>query len=155
MKKTSLLVRLLQLGGLLGVLAGGYGLYLWNLPHRDVRAARIDYQVTARQLVEEYLANRTAADAKYLVEGGDSKILAITGTVRKLSTNQNGETVVVLREAEAKAGVSCTFTAATNAQAAALKPGDTVTIKGVIRAGAEYSEILELYVDAVVEKCSI
>ncbi|MDP1579731.1 MAG: hypothetical protein Q8M02_05600 [Candidatus Didemnitutus sp.] len=155
MTKKSLFIKTAFAAGLLGLAAGGYGLYLWNMPHRDVQAARVDYTLTADALVAEYLADATAADAKYLDAEGQSRVLAITGRVHALRVNQAGETVAVLRGPDAQAGVACSFTLATNPADDALKIGDTITVKGVIRAGAQYSDVLESYTDAVVEKCAL
>ncbi len=61
----------------------------------------------------------------------------------------------LLGERDAPAGVRCSFTTTTNAQAAALIAGEAATIKGVIRAGASYDPDLELYEHVVLEKCAV
>jgi hypothetical protein len=137
------------------VIAGGVGFYLFNMPHRDVQAAAVDYKVSATQLVLEYLNDAQAANNKYLQEEGESKILAVSGTVAAISEDLNQQAVILLKDAKDKAGVSCTFTAATNSNAARLKVGDIVSVKGVIRSGAGYDEDLEMYEDAILEKCDI
>lgn len=138
------------------VVAGGtYAFYLFNLPHRDVVGAKADLTLPANALVNEFLTDAAAANAKYLDAEGDSKVLAVSGTVSAIETDLNGNTVVLLKESGAEAGVRCSFTAETNTQATGLKIGTTATIKGVIRSGAAYDEDLELYEHAVLEKCSI
>ncbi|MFP3670568.1 hypothetical protein SB717_36390, partial [Priestia sp. SIMBA_032] len=64
--------------------------------------------MTASAIVHEYLDNPTAANAKYLNEEGESKILAVTGTVRSIDEDMNQQKVILLMEANDKAGVSCT-----------------------------------------------
>jgi len=137
------------------LIAGGTAAYLFNMPHRDVQAATVDYQVSAAQLVQEYLDNAESANNKYLQEEGESKILAVSGTVASIDEDMNQQKVILLKDVGAKAGVSCTFTQATNANAQQLKPGDMVTLKGVIRSGAGYDEDLEMYEDVILEKCDI
>ena len=135
--------------------AAGIGFYLFNKPHRNVAESEIDFHISAAELVDEYLNNATLANQKYLADDGESKILAITGTVSAISLDLNNQYVVLLKETSQHAGVSCTFASSTNDQAKNLTAGHTATIKGVIRSGAEYDEDLDLYEDVIVEKCSI
>lgn len=134
---------------------GGIIFYLFNMPHRDIQAARVDYEIEAAALVQEYLTNPDIANNKFLQEDGESKILAVSGTVASVSEDLNQQKVVLLKNVGEKAGVSCTFFAATNDHAAQLAAGSQVTIKGVIRAGAGYDADLEMYEDVILEKCDI
>ncbi|UII80307.1 hypothetical protein [Flagellimonas sp. CMM7] len=141
---------------LIGIfVAMGIVLYLFNMPQRDVQASKIDFRISAKEIVAEYLANADSANDKYLQEEGDSKILAVTGTVASIDTDLNNQKVVLLKNADEEAGVSSTFMAETNSNAEALQIGDKVTIKGVIRSGAGYDEDLDLYEDVIMEKCDV
>jgi hypothetical protein len=131
-------------------LAGGF--YLWFLPHRDVAATPVDFTLTADALVTEYLHDAVTANAKYLARDGNSRVLLLTGTIHAVRTNQAGATVVILREPAARAGVVCTFR--TPPATEALRVGSIITLKGVIRAGAQYSDVLDTYIDAVVDECT-
>jgi len=137
------------------VIGGGIALYIFNMPHRDVQSSSVDFKMEARQLVDEYLSDPDLSNNKYLEEEGDSKIIAVTGTVASIDMDMNNQNVVLLKETNEKAGVSCTFMASTNLNAEKLNIGDQVTIKGVIRAGAGYDEDLELYEDVIMEKCDV
>lgn len=137
------------------VLGGGYAFYLWNMPQRDIQSADADFEISSSQLVQEYLADVKAANAKYLQEEGDSKILAVEGMISSIDKDLNNQQVVLLKGENDKAGVSCTFTAATNSNAEKLSLRHRVIIKGVIRSGAEYDEDLELYEDVIMEKCDV
>jgi len=137
------------------VIGGGIILYLFNMPHRDVQATSVDYQMEAKHLVDEYLNDVIAANNKYLQEEGESKIIAVTGTVSSIDEDLNQQKVVLLKGVGEKAGVGCTFIASTNVNAEKLSKGDKVTIKGVIRSGAGYDEDLELYEDVIMEKCDV
>ena len=144
---------ILMIGGI--IVGGGAVLYIFNMPHRDVQAASADFQLEAKQLVNEYLADAAASNNKYLQEEGESKIIAVTGIVSSIDEDMKQQKVVLLKDAGEKAGVSCTFMASTNANAENLKKGNKVTIKGVIRSGAGYDEDLELYEDVIIEKCDV
>jgi hypothetical protein len=143
---------LLVSGTAIGV---GTVLYIFNMPHRNVQAASADFELGAGQLVNEYLRDAQAANNKYLQENGESKIIAVTGIVASIDEDMNQQKVVLLKETGEKAGVSCTFMLATNANAKNLKKGSEVTIKGVIRSGAGYDEDLELYEDVILEKSDV
>lgn len=135
------------------IIGGSIVYYLFNMPHRDVQSTPADYKMAATELVEEYLTDSDKANSKYLQEEGESKIIAVTGTVFSIETNMNDEKVVLLKKDSESAGVSCTFM--TNDHAVALKIGEQVSIKGVIRAGASYDEDMEIYEDVIMEKCDI
>jgi hypothetical protein len=136
------------------VSAASIAFYIFNKPHQDVQSAAIDFTLTSTALVQEYLTNPQDANQKYLDDTGNSKIMAVTGKVHSISRDMNNQVVVLLQDEGDKAGVSCTFSAATNASAEKLSLGQTVTIKGVIRAGAGYDADLDLYEDVILEKCN-
>jgi len=136
-------------------IGGGVIFYLFNMPHRDIQAAEIDYEMTATQLVKEYLDNSRTANDKYLQEDGESKILAVSGTVASIDEDLNQQKVVLIKSPDAMAGVSCTFEKSANGFAQTLKPGDQVKVKGVIRSGAGYDVDLEMYEDVIMEKCNV
>lgn len=137
------------------VIGGSVVLYMFNMPHRDVQSAQADMTLTADDLVNEYLADATAANNKYLDEEGESKILEITGTVFSIGEDFNGNTEILLKSANANAGVSCAFTTETNAKARNIKIGDNITVKGVIQSGASYDEDLEMYENVIMDKCDV
>ncbi len=137
------------------VIGGGVFLYMFFQPHRDVQATKTDFQLEAKQIVDEYLNDVNTANDKYLQEEGDSKVIEVLGVVAEISEDFNNQKVVLLKAMGEKAGVSCTFTAETNKNAASLKVGDIVTIKGVIRSGAGYDEDMEMYEDVIMEKCDL
>jgi hypothetical protein len=155
MKKKKILkvIAILGVAGLL--IGGGIGLYMFNKPHRDVQSADADYTLSTSEIVAEYLADKDAANKKYLAADGDSKILEITGVVSKISEDFNGQKVVLLAGAEAKAGVSATFTSETNSSLSNVQVDQTITIKGVIRSGASYDEDLEMYEHVLIDKSDI
>jgi len=152
-KKILKIAAIIIIAGL--IIGGGTALYMFNMPQRNVQTAKTDYSLTASQIVEEYLADKDAANNKYLSGDGNSKILVITGAVNKISEDFNGQKVVLLKETGDKAGISASFTAETSRNADALQIGSTVSIKGVIRSGASYDSDLELYENVILEKCDV
>ena len=140
----------LLLAGLL--IGGGTVIYMFNMPHRNVQSASTDFNLSASQIITEFLDNPSDANEKYLADDGDSKILEITGIVKKISDDFKGQKVVLLQSDSDKAGVSCSFTLETSINVSEVQIGQSVTIKGVIRAGATYDEDLEMYENVILEK---
>ena len=152
-KKTLKKIGLLILAGI--VLAVGVATYLFFKPHRNVQATDAFATLTAKALTDEFTKNASAANAKYLASDGNSKVLIVKGLVSKISENQNGEKVIILKDNGAKVGVSCTFTKQTNANTTGINLGDAIKIKGAITAGNRYDADLDLYENAVLVQCDI
>ena len=146
-------VALIAIAGL--IIGGGTILYMFNMPHRDVNSTEADYSITASQLVIEYLDDNVAANEKYLAEDGESKILEVTGIVAKISEDYSGQSVILLKNNEDKAGVNCTFSIENKTHVDNIEIGQSVKIKGVIRSGATYDEDLELYENVILDKSSL
>lgn len=156
MKNRKKTIRTAAIALVIGVLAAaGFAYYLFNMPHRDVGASKTDYQLSASGLVSEYLNNHQEANNKYLDEAGESKILEVSGTVAAISEDFNQQKVILLKSSEDKAGVSCTFLAENSPSLANIQEGETIKVKGVIRAGASFDEDLEMYEHVILEKCGL
>ncbi len=146
-------IGLILLAGI--IIAGSIGAYLFFKPHRNVQAISAYATLKAQDLTNEFTADAAKANAKYLASDGNSKVLIIEGRVSKISTNQNGEQVIVLKDEGAKVGVSATFTKQTSANTMAVKVGDIIKIKGAITAGNRYDADLDLYEHAILVQCDI
>lgn len=149
LKRILLLFLIIILGGL------GTALYMWFKPHRDVQSSKAFAKLTTAELVAEFSTNPAKSNAKYLSSDGNSKVLIIEGRVSKISTNQIGETVILLKEDSAKVGVSATFSEKTNANIISVKLGDIIKIKGAITVGNSYDKDLDLYENAILLQCDI
>ncbi|WKD84848.1 hypothetical protein KCTC32516_00182 [Polaribacter huanghezhanensis] len=138
------------------VIAIGVVAYLWFMPHRDVQSVNAFKTIDATELVNEFLTDKEKANALYLdSDEGESKVLIVTGTVARISKDQLGQYVLLLKRNADKMGVSCTFTLESNSQVAGIKIGDAVKVKGVIRSGAEYDEDLDLMENVIIEKSAL
>lgn len=140
---------------LLAALAIGIGIYLWFKPHRNVQSETVFARMTTSELIDEFTADPARSNAKYLSDDGNSKVLIIKGKVSKISTNQIGETVILLKDDLSRVGISATFTQQTNAHASGIKIGDIIGIKGAITAGNRYDKDLDLYENATLIQCDI
>lgn len=152
-KKTIKRIGLVILAGI--IIAASTGAYMWFKPHRNVQATKVYAELKAQHLVNEFSADAAKANAKYLASDGNSKVLIVEGRVSRVSTNQNGEAVIVLKDEGAKVGVSATFTQKTSPNAQSVKVGDIIKIKGAITAGNSYDADLYLYEHAILIQCDI
>lgn len=152
-KKIVKRIGLIILAGI--IVAGLVGAYLWFKPHRNVQATKAFAELKVYELVNEFSADANAANAKYLSRDGNSKVLIVEGRVSKISTNQSGETVIVLKDEGAKAGVSATFTQKTSPHVESVKLGDIIKVKGAITAGSSYDADLDLYEHAILIQCDL
>lgn len=131
------------------------GFYIFNMPHRNVSETQTDYKLHSSALVAEYLKDQNRANEKYLDEEGDSRIIEITGTIASIDRDFNGQLVLLLKDKEDKAGVSCTFPSDFNKNPKQFETGTKITLKGVIHSGAAYDEDLEMYENVILEECSL
>ncbi len=133
-----------------GLFGLGLGLNTWFAPHVDVQGSPSFEQIAVQPFIENALNDIEVFNRKYLAADGESKIIEISGFVETIDQNMNGETVVLLKDQSFKAaGVMCTLL---DSETDLPEIGSQVTIKGIVRSGAEYDEDLELYIDAVLEK---
>lgn len=149
-KKKTLVI--LSIGILIAITVA---VYMFNKPSRDVQATKTDFSYQASEIVNEYLIDAEKANDKYLDEEGNSKVLEITGTVAEISEDFNHQTVILLKAATDKAGVSATFSKETNSNTQNINIGDVITVKGVIRSGATYDGDLEMYENVTLDKSDI
>jgi len=151
--KTMKRIGLAVLAGI--IIAGSIGAYMFFKPHRNVQSTEAFAKLKVQELVNEFTADAAKANAKYLASDGNSKVLIVEGRVSNISTNQNGEKVIVLKDEGSKVGVSATFTKKTNPNTASVKVGDVIKIKGAITAGNSYDADLDLYEHAILVQCDI
>jgi len=135
-------------GGSLALVGIIVVLYLFNMPHRDVQGEDASFTIEAQSLVDEFLNDAAASNAKYL-----DKVVIVSGTVSKIETDKLGQKVVLLKAGNS--GVNCTFTIETNKDAEKLKDGDIVNIKGIVRLGASYDEDMDLVEYVILEKADV
>lgn len=123
MKRTLKIVLILL--AIIALLLGGAYLYLRFMPEKSVSGKPADFVVTATQLASEYQTNPGASDVKYI-----DRVLEISGTIAEITTDQNGATVIILRDEQVETGVLCTLTEETKKQVAGQTVGGKITIKG-------------------------
>lgn len=97
------------------------GYIMWNKPHRKVENEK-GIEVTASQLVKDYQFSEAEANKKYL-----DKAVQVTGTVKEIKINQDGNPTITLASDDAFTGVFCTL----KEKPGNVTVGSTVVIKGI------------------------
>lgn len=141
---------LLITGGILALIAISIGLYLFNMPHRDIQSEKPKYTIETGLLVNEFLENQSAANEKYL-----DQVIVVSGLVRGIETDQNNQVVLFLKEEGDEAGVRCTFLAEASNTASSLSIGETISVKGVLRMGASIDKDFDIVEHVILEKCDL
>lgn len=115
--------------------AGGV-LYVFTKKFTDITKEKVDYTISAFDLINEFKNNDSLANKKYA-----EKIITVTGLVTEV---ESADTTVNIKMADTTSGSYAIFAFQQQnlTEAKAIKEGDKVSIKGSCSGGA-YSQILE------------
>lgn len=108
----------------------------YNRKNVDISKTKADVKISAIDLINEYEANDSLANQKYL-----GKIIELTGHVRQLQNDSEGNYTIVLGEQGNLSSVRCTMDTTYNTDAAAVEKGSSVTIRGLCT-GFKKNELL-------------
>ncbi|MCO6488524.1 MAG: hypothetical protein J5I98_08910 [Phaeodactylibacter sp.] len=118
--------KLLGTGLLLALVAGGIGYFMYNKPHQNMEKAQADVVLGAEELFTAFEANETEANQKYL-----DKVVKVSGLVKEVSTDEEGNVSVTLESGSEMFGVICQMDNLTQHGKTDFKPGEQVTFKGI------------------------
>jgi len=115
--------------------AGGV-LYVFTKKFTDITKEKVNYTITAFDLINEFKNNDSLANKKYA-----EKIITVTGLVTEV---ESADTTVNIKMADTTSGSYAIFAFQQQnlTEAKTIKEGDKVSIKGSCSGGA-YSQILE------------
>ncbi len=105
-----------------------YTLYLYNMPHRDVKNEKNIVQIDAKDLFLAYEQNEPEADKKFL-----DKTIEITGKISEINIAQEDNPIIIFKNEEDFFGVSCNFVNGTTKQLKMLNTDDSVIVKGICK----------------------
>ncbi len=106
---------------LLILIGGTIGYKMWNKPHRSVENTD-GTKVTAQTLYVTYQNDSVSAKKQYT-----DKVVEVSGTLSKRSTNQQNETILLISTGADGAYINCTM----EGKVDDIKEGNSVTIKGI------------------------
>lgn len=112
--------------GLIGLVGIGFGIYMYNKPHKDIKKITADFKIEANQLLAEFEENESAANTKYL-----DKLIEVKGIVREVSSNDEGNISVILESENPLSGVICQLDNLATHENKSFEPGEKVAFKGL------------------------
>jgi hypothetical protein len=115
-------------------------IFVFNKSHPDFEKMKPDYTVTAPDLYNYFITNRTESETKY-----NGKVLAVSGTLSRIeSTDSLVIAVFVFNQGIfGDEGIRCTMLPSYNEEAKKLQPGGVHTIKGYCTGFSDSDVILE------------
>ena len=136
---------------LLLVIAGA-AVYIYreyNRTHKDTSGLKPDYSVDAAAWLKEFETSEQSSNKKYW-----DKVIRVSGRVKDLLQDGKGFYSIVLGDSTSMSSVRCSVDSNHSAEAARLRKGEEVTIKGIC-SGYNADELLGsdvILVRSVVDK---
>jgi hypothetical protein len=122
-KRSAVLISILII-----LVVGGIIVYkIWNKPFKDPLEGDA-IKVTAIQLFNDFSTNETVAQKKYVPEKLGEKKVEITGEIKEIGKNDDGETFYTLKTSDEMFGVKCIMDKGEEIKNA--KVGDNITVRG-------------------------
>jgi len=121
--------RYLKIGFLIALLAlvgGGVVAFLmYNKPHRNVEKSKVDFILTATELLNAFELNPQDAEQKYT-----GRIVEVSGAVNSISHSDQRVTIILAAE-NGFFGVNCSFSSNVNFSNKNIVVGELVNVKGI------------------------
>ena len=97
------------------------GYSIWNEPHRDIKSASA-VKTTAVKLYSDLTKDSANMKSKFV-----NNVVIVSGEVKKVLKNQNGDQIILLKTNIPDGSINCTMEEKANN----VKPGNTISIKGL------------------------
>jgi hypothetical protein len=146
-KKITLLVLVV-----LAAVAVFIGLRLFNKNVKNLKDSKADLTISATDLIKKFETNEAAANKEYLGVKLDF-IITVSGQVKEIVKDEKGAYTVVLGDNSTRSSVRCSMDSLQNQQAALLKTGINVSIKGAITGFMK--DDLGIGSDVVLNRCVV
>ena len=118
--------KLIGIGFLLALLGLGVGYFMYNKPHQNMEKAEADMTLEATTLFSAFESNEAEANEKYL-----DKIIKISGTIKEVNIDEEGNISLTLESGNELFGVICQMDNLTKQEKTDFKIGEPVTLKGI------------------------
>jgi uncharacterized protein YxeA len=111
----------------LALIAATAAYMLYNKPHFSVAKATPAVTITATALHQTFSTDSTQAKIKFVGDEVNQKVIQVEGEVAAIKTDQQGNTIILLKTITDGAFINCTIDAAI----AGIASGSKIVIKGV------------------------
>ncbi len=125
---------------LIGVAAA---FYLWNKPHQNVANAAA-VKTNAVSLYKVFKSDSIAANKKFT-----QQVIEVSGTVNRVSKNQQNQTVVLISTNTNGAYINCTL----EQDSKNIQPGQLINIKGICNGIGQGDADLGIKGDVYLVRC--
>ena len=125
---------------------------LFNKDTKHLADSKSDLVISATDLIKKFETNEAAANKEYLGSKLDF-IITVSGLVKEIIKDETGAYTVVLGDSTTRSSVRCSMDSLQNQQAASLKTGSSVSIKGAITGFMK--DDLGIGSDVVLNRCVI
>ena len=126
MKKRKI-IRFVVLPLLLIIAAAAVYIYMeYNRTHKDTARLKPDFTLTAPALLKEFESDEQSSNRKYW-----DKVIRVSGTIRDLLKDEKGFYSIVIGDSSSMSSVRCSVDSNHSAEAALLRKGAGVTVKGI------------------------
>jgi tRNA_anti-like len=106
-------------------IGGTYAYKEWNRKPKDSANTKADVSINCKVLIDEFVKDEKIANAKYL-----DKLIALNGIAKSIDKDENGFYTLVLGDTATSSSIRCTMDSLHNDDAAIIKEGATIKIKG-------------------------
>jgi len=117
--------KLLLIIGVLVIVGGALGFYLYNKPHKSMVNMKVTLETTSEEITSAYQEDEGKADEQFL-----GNVIKINGSIQ--SIEQNDQITIVLNGVDLMSTVRCQLDLLTvHPEFGKLKPNDLITVKGI------------------------
>jgi hypothetical protein len=109
------------------IIGAAVGFKIWNKPFQDpLKGDAIN--VTAIQLFNDFSTNEAAAQSKYVPQKVGEKKIQVSGEIKEIGKNEDGEVIYTLKTSDEMFGVKCIMDK--SEQITSVKAGENITVRG-------------------------
>ena len=110
------------------ILVGGAvaGYFIYNKPHSNMQKTVADLQIEAEELFSAFETDENGANAQFL-----DQVISVSGTIREVSTNEEGLTTIHLNSGSDMFGVVCELDTHSEHPQTDFQVGEKIRLKGL------------------------